>query len=219
MPSFELENEMSGWSKIINDVQLKIQNYLEFNEDSSKNFYMNIVIFSNTLGCTDLAEYDIELESERAIFAKPYRMSPRQFEILKSEVNSNMLELKIIEPGESNFSSPLVTVEALRKEARPCIDYRRLNKVTRAQFLPLPNIEELIEKVSTAKYISILDLILGYWQIPLSPRAQRYAAFVTTFKSSKPLRLPFGLKNAPSITSADLWLIYYEIVKTMQFPI
>ncbi|GFY09262.1 retrovirus-related Pol polyprotein from transposon 297, partial [Trichonephila clavipes] len=68
-------------------------------------------------------EHDIELESERAIVAKPYRMSPRQIEILKSEVN-NMLELKIIEPGESDFTSPLILVEAQGKEARPCIDYR-----------------------------------------------------------------------------------------------
>ncbi|GFW17647.1 retrovirus-related Pol polyprotein from transposon 17.6 [Trichonephila clavipes] len=153
-------------------------------------------LFSNIPGCTDLAEHDIELESERAIVAKPYRMSPRQIEILKSEVNK-MLEPKIIEPGESDFTSPLILVEAQGKEARPCIDYRRLNKVTRTQFFPLPNIEELLEKVSAAKYISILDLTRGYWQIPLSPRAQRYASFVTTFGTFKPLRLPFGLKNAP----------------------
>ncbi|GFX12736.1 retrovirus-related Pol polyprotein from transposon 17.6 [Trichonephila clavipes] len=123
-------------------------------------------------------------------------MSPRQIEILKSEVNK-MLELKIIEPGESDFTSPLILVEALGKEARLCIDYRRLNKVTRTQFFPLPNIEELLEKVSAAKYISILDLTRGYWQIPLSPRPQRYASFVTTFETFKPLRLPFSLKNEP----------------------
>ncbi|GFX32897.1 retrovirus-related Pol polyprotein from transposon 412 [Trichonephila clavipes] len=128
-------------------------------------------LFSNIPGCTDLAEHDIELESERAIVAKPYRMSPRQIEILKSEVNK-MLELKIIEPGESDFTSPLILVEAQGKEARSCIDYRRLNKVTRTQFFPLPNIEELLEKVSAAKYISILDLTRGYWRIPPESRAQ-----------------------------------------------
>ncbi|GFU08869.1 retrovirus-related Pol polyprotein from transposon 297 [Trichonephila clavipes] len=98
-------------------------------------------------------------------------MSPRQIEIFKSEVNK-MLEMKIIEPGESDFTSTLILVEDQGKEARPCIDYRRLNKVTRTQFFPLPNIEELLEKVSAAKYISILDLTRGYWQMPLSPRAQ-----------------------------------------------
>ncbi|GFU01964.1 retrovirus-related Pol polyprotein from transposon 297 [Trichonephila clavipes] len=90
----------------------------------------------------------------------------RQVEILKSEFNK-MLEVKIIEPGESDFTSPLILVEAPGKEE------------------------------STAKYISILDLNRVYWKIPLSPRAQSYASFGTTFGTFKPLRLPIGLKNAP----------------------
>ncbi|GFU13051.1 hypothetical protein TNCV_2128801 [Trichonephila clavipes] len=198
IPSLELENERSGWSKIISerDVQLNTKLSQIQRGQLKELLYEYSNLFSNIPGCTDLAEHDIELESERAIVAKPYRMSPRQIEILKSEVNK-MLELKIIEPGESDFTSPLILVEAQGKEARPCINFRRLNKVTRTQFFPLPNIEELLEKVSAAKYISILDLTRGYWQIPLSPRAQRYASFVTTFGTFKPLRLPFGLKNAP----------------------
>ncbi|GFT32973.1 hypothetical protein TNCV_149561 [Trichonephila clavipes] len=196
IPSLELENERSRWSKIISDVQLNSKLSQIQRGQLKELLYEYSNLFSNIPGCTDLAEHDIELESERAIAAKPYRMSPRQIEILKSEVNK-MLELKIIEPGESDFTSPLILVEAQGKEARPCIDYRRLNKVTRTQFFSLPNIEELLEKVSAAKYISILDLTRGYWQIPLSLRAQRYASFVTTFGTFKPLRLPFGLKNAP----------------------
>ncbi|GFT17701.1 retrovirus-related Pol polyprotein from transposon 17.6 [Trichonephila clavipes] len=196
IPSLELENERSGWSKIISDVQLNSKLSQIQRGQLKELLYEYSNLFSNIPGCTDLAEHDIELESERAIVAKPYRMSPRQIEILKSEVNK-MLELKIIEPGESDFTSPLILVEAQGKEARPCIDYRRLNKVTRTQFFPLPNIEELLEKVSAAKYTSILDLTRGYWQIPLSPRAQRYASFVTAFGTFKPLRLLFGLKNAP----------------------
>ncbi|GFS62208.1 retrovirus-related Pol polyprotein from transposon 297 [Trichonephila clavipes] len=160
IPSLELENERSGWSKILSDVQLNSK-LSQIQRGQLKGLlYEYSNLFSNIPGCTDLAEHDIELESERAIVAKPYRMSPRQIEILKSEVNK-MLELKIIEPGESDFTSPLILVEAQGKEARPCIDYRRLNKVTRTQFFPLPNIEELLEKVSAAKYISILDLTRG----------------------------------------------------------
>ncbi|GFY20268.1 hypothetical protein TNCV_209001 [Trichonephila clavipes] len=172
IPSLELENERSGWSKIISDVQLNSKLSQIQRGQLKELLYEYSNLFSNILGCTDLAEHDIELESERAIVAKPYRMSPRQIEILKSEVNKK-LELKIIEPGESDFTSPLILVEAQGKEARPCIDYRRLDKVTRTQFFPLLNIEELLEKVSAAKYISILDFTRGYWQIPLSPRAQR----------------------------------------------
>ncbi|GFV95324.1 retrovirus-related Pol polyprotein from transposon 412 [Trichonephila clavipes] len=161
MPSLELENEMSGWSKIISDVQLNSKLSQIQRGQLKELLYEYSNLFSNIPGCTDLAEHDIKLESERAIVAKPYRMSPRQIEILTSEVNK-MLELKIIEPGESDFTSPLIVVEAQRKEARPYIDYRTLNKVTRTQFFALPNIEELLEKVSVAKYTSIMDLTRGY---------------------------------------------------------
>ncbi|GFY77107.1 retrovirus-related Pol polyprotein from transposon 297 [Trichonephila inaurata madagascariensis] len=108
------------------------------------------------------------------------------------------------EPGCTNLTEHDIELESDRpileapgKEAKPCIDYQRLNKITRTKFFPLPNIEESTEKVLAAKYVSVLDLTRGYWQIPLSKNAQRNAAFVTNFGTFKPLRLPFGLKNAP----------------------
>ncbi|GFV63770.1 retrovirus-related Pol polyprotein from transposon 17.6 [Trichonephila clavipes] len=45
--------------------------------------------------------------------------------------------------------------------------------------------------------ITLLDLTNGYWQILLTPKAQRLAAFTTSFETYRPLRMPFGLKNAP----------------------
>ncbi|GFX45470.1 retrovirus-related Pol polyprotein from transposon gypsy [Trichonephila clavipes] len=158
IPSLEHEKERSGWSKIISDVQLNSKLSQIQRGQLKELLYEYSNFFSNIPGSTDLAEHDIELESERAIVAKPYRMSPRQIEILKSEVNK-MLELKIIEPAESDFTSPLILVEAQGKEARPCIDYRRLNKVTRTQFFPLPNIKELLEKVSAVN-ISLSWILL-----------------------------------------------------------
>ncbi|GFS94023.1 retrovirus-related Pol polyprotein from transposon 297 [Trichonephila clavipes] len=88
-------------------------------------------------------------------------------------------------------------VEVAGKEPRPCIDYRKLNGIIRTEYFPLPNIEERVEKVSAAKFITVLDLSKGYWQIPLSKTAQRYAAFCTSFGTYRPLRMSFGLKNAP----------------------
>ncbi|GBM97602.1 Retrovirus-related Pol polyprotein from transposon 297 [Araneus ventricosus] len=91
----------------------------------------------------------------------------------------------------------MILVEAVGREPRPCIDYRRLNSSIRNQYFPLPNIEERVERVSAAMFITVIDLAKGYWQIPLSKRAQRYAAFVTNFGTYVPLRMPFGLVNAP----------------------
>ncbi|GFX85509.1 retrovirus-related Pol polyprotein from transposon 297 [Trichonephila clavipes] len=108
-----------------------------------------------------------------------------------------MLKLGIIEVGESDYMSPMILVEVAGKEPRPCIDYRKLNGIIRTEYFPLPNIEERVEKVSAAKFITVFDLSKGYWQIPLSKTAQRYAAFCTSFGTYRHLRMSFGLKNAP----------------------
>lgn len=69
------------------------------------------------------------------------------------------------------------------KGPHPCIDYRQLNEIVRSEYLPLPNIKERVEVIDAAKYIPILDLAKAYWQIPLSHKAQRIAAFVTSFET------------------------------------
>ncbi|GBM78109.1 Transposon Ty3-G Gag-Pol polyprotein [Araneus ventricosus] len=91
----------------------------------------------------------------------------------------------------------MILVDVAGKDPRPCIDYRKFNKKSKTQFFALPNIEQIVETVAATKYISVLDLTKGYWRIPLTPKAQRIATFVTSFGTFRPLRRPFGPKNAP----------------------
>ncbi|GFW67946.1 retrovirus-related Pol polyprotein from transposon 17.6 [Trichonephila clavipes] len=158
-------------------------------------------MFSNNPGLTNLVEHEIQLVSDQPVRTKPYRMSHRQNEILKNEIN-RMLKLGIIEVGESDYMSPMILVEIAGKEPRPCIDYRKLNGIIRTEYFPLPNIEERVEKVSAAKFITVFDLSKGYWQIPLSKTAQRYAAFCTSFENKerakltiKPSKCKFAQQN------------------------
>ena len=153
-------------------------------------------MFSVKPGLTHLVTHDIELVDKNPIQQRPYRMSPRQKDILEAEIKA-MLEGGIIEEGESEFTSPMILVEVPGRDPRPCIDYRKINKKIKTEYFPIPNIEERIELVARANYITVLDQAKGYWQIPLTPRAQHIAAFVTPSGTYRPLRMPFGLKNAP----------------------
>ncbi|XP_064462613.1 uncharacterized protein LOC135373319 [Ornithodoros turicata] len=153
-------------------------------------------LFSGIPGKTDLITHDIELTTDTPVRSRPYRISPRQEEIMRQEVK-RMLDLGIIEEGESDYASPMIIVEVPGKEPRPCIDYRKLNAVTKNQVYPIPNVEERVERVSRAKFITTLDLVRGYWQVPMSKTAKRYAAFTTPFGTYLPKMLSFGLKNAP----------------------
>ncbi|GFY34885.1 retrovirus-related Pol polyprotein from transposon 297 [Trichonephila clavipes] len=90
--------------------------------------------FSNNPGLTNLVEQEIQLVSDQPVRTKPYRMSHRQNEILKNEIN-RMLKSGIIEVGESDYMFPMILVEVAGKEPRPCIDYRKLNGIIRTEYI------------------------------------------------------------------------------------
>lgn len=132
-------------------------------------------LFSKRPGRTSLFTHDIKLTATTPISSKPNRMSPKQRAILEQGVKQ-MLRLGIIEEGESDYSSPMIIVQAPGNDPRPFVDYTTLNAVKRDHLFPKPNIEDRVEQVSPAKYIWTLDLARGYWQAPRSNTAQKYAA-------------------------------------------
>ncbi|GIY21601.1 RNA-directed DNA polymerase [Caerostris darwini] len=101
--------------------------------------------FSTCFSCnpreTNLVNPDIELISEDPISIKLYKLSPRQTDILKNEIQK-ILDLKIIEPGESDYTLPMILIESTVKDLRPFIEFRKLNAVTKIEYFPSPNIEE-----------------------------------------------------------------------------
>lgn len=58
--------------------------------------------------------------------------------------------------GESDYISPIILVEAPGKDSRPCIDYRKLNAISKPDIFPIPNIGDRIERVASEKYITVL---------------------------------------------------------------
>lgn len=58
--------------------------------------------------------------------------------------------------------------------------------------------DDCIDQVGSAKFVSKLDLLKGYWQVPLSNRACEIAAFVTPRGLYSYSVMPFGLRNAPA---------------------
>ena len=88
--------------------------------------------------------------------------------------------------------------EVVGGSVRPCTDYKALNAITETVVYPLPRMEEVLQEVAGAQFITTMDLAKGFLQIPVAKEDQHKTAFVTPHGKWEYSRLPFGLKNAPA---------------------
>ena len=93
-------------------------------------------------------------------------MNPREQEALKEFIEEN-LESGRIRPSKSPMASPFFFIKKEDGSLRAIQDYRKLNEGTIKNKYPLPLINELIDKVKNAKYITKLDVRWGYYNIRL----------------------------------------------------
>ena len=109
-----------------------------------------------------------------------------------------MLTSKIIEPSESEWAAPLVPVKKKDNTIRLCVDYRKLNAITKIDPYPMPRVDDITDEVGRARYISTLDLTKGYWQIPVREEDRSKTTFMTPFGLYQFTRMPFGFQGAPA---------------------
>ena len=126
-----------------------------------------------------------------------YRVGPDKRKSLNDSVQY-LLDNGLAVPSFSSWSSPCLLVKKPDHTYRFCTDYRKVNAVTKPDSYPLPRIEDCVDQVGAARYVSKFDLLKGYYQVPLTPRAQEISAFVTPNGLYSYTRMPFGLRNAPS---------------------
>src|SRR5947199_4271389 len=81
-----------------------------------------------------------------------------------------MLRKGIIRKSKSPWSSPVVFVPKKGEEIQFCIDYRKLNKITKKDNHPLPRIDEMLDKFEGSQWFSSIDLTSAYWQVEMNER-------------------------------------------------
>ncbi|KAL0152831.1 hypothetical protein M9458_051871 [Cirrhinus mrigala] len=111
-------------------------------------------------GRTELAQHTIHLSDPSPSCQHPYRVPERLVEPLKEEIKM-MKELGVIEPSTSEWSSPMVIVPKKDGSLRVCIDFRKLNAQSKFDAYPMPRVDDLLEKIGKARYITTLDLCKG----------------------------------------------------------
>jgi len=83
--------------------------------------------------------------------------------------------------------------------------------------VPLPNIQDILDKLGRARYFSTLDCASGYWQVPLAEEDRTKTAFSTPTGHYEYFRMPFGLKSAPSTFQRLMNSVFMGLIGTRGF--
>lgn len=173
--------------------------------------------FENSDLCVMSAKTDIEmvinLTKSEPFYCSPRRLSYSQKSELEKIIN-DLLQRGIIRESNSPYASPIVLVQKKNKETRLCIDYRQLNRITTKDNYPLPLIEDHLEGLRGKRFFSVLDLRGGFHHVNISIDSIKYTSFVTPFGQYEYLKMPFGLKNAPSVFQRYVNSTFKELIST-----
>lgn len=94
---------------------------------------------------------------------------------------------------------------------RFCVDYRKLNVVTRKDVFPLPRCVDILHAMSGAVYFTHVDLVRRYWQISVEEQVREKTAFSTVDGHYQFKRMPFGFTNAPATFQRAMNIILQEL--------
>ncbi|CAI5669654.1 unnamed protein product [Oreochromis niloticus] len=167
-------------------------------------------LFGDVPSRTSVCEHDINVGDATPIKQHAYRCPMGKREVMKKEV-SYLVENGLAQPSHSPWSSPCLLAPKSDGTPRFCTDYRKVNAVTVSDSFPLPRMEDCIDNIGPAKYISKLDLLKGYWQVPLTPRASDISAFVTPDHFMQYTVMAFGMKNAPATFQRLMQLVLGDV--------
>ena len=149
-------------------------------------------------GKTEAATLSILTGDAAPISSHPYRIPPKWRREVRDQIDQ-LLSLGIIEASVSPWSSAIVTVKKKTGGCRICIDYRAVNGVTTPDPYQMPFIEDILDTLAGAKYMSKLDLNKGFHQIPVKEEDKCKTAFCTPWGKYQFCRMPFGLRNGPAV--------------------
>ena len=164
---------------------------------------------SSDVGKASVTAHTIRLHDDTPIYQRPRRFP----EPISAELEKQCQELyqqDIIEPSVSAWSSPVVPVRKKDGSIRLCVDYRKLNNVTKPDRSPIPSLNEAVYGLHGAKFFTTLDCVQGFHQIPLSEESKECTAFSTERSHWQFKRLGFGLRNAPAAFQREIQTVLQE---------
>lgn len=146
-------------------------------------------------------DHKIELtanaEPEDLGYSSLYKLSLEELEAARKYITEN-LHKGFIEPSDSPWAAPVLFAVKPNGGLRFCVDYRKLNAVTKKDRYPLPLIDETLARISQAKIFTKIDIRQAFHRIRIKPDHEELTTFRTRYGAYKYKVMPFGLTNGPS---------------------
>ena len=196
--------------KVVEDLGLMQNPVLKANPEIQKKATQLVMEFADIfsgvgtkeVGRTDLIEFEIKLKKGATPVKQKLRpLNPHQKESLKKQMEKWKQE-GIIQESISPWASPMVPAKkagGAPGEIRWAIDYRALNEATVSDSYPIPNVEEILERLAGSKYYSALDASCAFHVIPVAQKTRPLLAFITPMGLFEFCSMPFGPKNSGSV--------------------
>lgn len=151
---------------------------------------------------TNQIKHSIRTTDEVPVYTKTYRYPFIHRQEVQEQI-SKMLDQGIIRPSQSAWSSPIWVVPKKADASgkvkwRIVVDFRKVNEKTVDDKYPIPNINDVLDKLGNCHYFTTLDLASGFYQVEMSPEDIQKTAFNVEHGHFEFLRMPMGLKNSPS---------------------
>ena len=147
-------------------------------------------------------DYKVELEEgtdpNKGVGHSPlYKQNAEELEAAKQYLTDN-LNKGFIVPSSSPFASPILMARMPSGKLRFCVDYRKLNAISKKDRYPIPLIDELMERLNGAKIFTKLDIRQGFHRIRMDPDSEDLTTFRTRYGAYKYRVVPFGITNGPA---------------------
>ena len=196
----DLKDETDHWSEEKLEKDIDIGNGISSNQrkeviDLLLKLKGTLSKNDNDIGTANVTPQNIVLTDNTPIWQRPRRVA----DPLNEEIEKQCKELElheIIEKSNSAWSSPLVPIRKTDGSLRLCVDYRKVNSVTKAEKFPMPNLTDSIYTAHNINFFSKLDLTKGYYQIPIHEDSRPITSFSTQHNQYQFKRLSFGLRNS-----------------------
>jgi hypothetical protein len=157
-------------------------------------------------------DHRIELEAENTLGFSPLRQHSLEELLAAKKYIEENLHKGFIAPSQAPFASPILFARKANGSLRFCVDYRKLNALTRKDRYPLPLIDKTLARLSQAKIFTKLDIRQAFHKIRIHSNSEELTTFRTRYGTYKYKVLPFGLTNGPATFQRYINDIFFDIL-------